>query len=426
MIHSKDYGNYTPELKKNISGLAAGTEKEIEFELPAIATISGKVTNKGTGSKIVSIRIAYGSKETDPVLSDLFGKYTIKAPMGYTGIATIYATTSDGKTVSKNIEITEKDQTVNFEINTSSSAVGGGSITVTNTDGDKVTYTLPTIEADLTSGVTIVDSTFSLVYYNMSDDYDNFSRDVLQVTINNYSKSQSKYSGVQFVYMTEGNVNGFTEIFTSEANVTIKQSGGKYTLTVSNTQGSFYSSGMDGGQQMYKIDAEITAPLNFRGHSVIGATKSSNLLPSFAPYINNLKFDALVVDECNYLGKGGCAYYKDSTLTRSDYDALVTAATNSLGKPVYDSEVDDEDAYKDGSVETIFLKDKKFIFLQFDPDYRPSQRWHGDTYTVFDDDGKISVSAFENVTLELSDIINDDDYYWAKKRMMKSFANRRK
>lgn len=423
-IHSKDYANYTPEVKKEIAGLTAGTTKDIDIVLPAIPTISGKVTNKGTGSKIVTIYLKYDGKETAHILSDIFGKFTFKAPMNYTGTATIYAITSDGNRQSKQIEISDKDINVNFEFNTDSGAVGGGVITITSDEGDKATFAIPEIKATLSSGVTILDSLLTLTYVDFINEADNFKREMVQITISNYEKSKNTFSNARVMYRSEG--GSFVEIWTEQATVTLKESKGLFTFTIKNADASFYSSEMNSEQQMYKMDAEIKAPLNFRGHSVIGATKSSNLLPSFAPYINNLKFDALVVDECNYLGKGGCAYYKDSTLTRSDYDALVTAATKSLGKPVYDSEVDDEDAYKDGSVETIFLKDKKFIFLQFDPDYRPSQRWHGDTYTVFDDDGKISVSAFENVTLELSDIINDDDYYWAKKRMMKSFANRRK
>jgi hypothetical protein len=411
-VHPEAYGNYSPQVKETVDPLEAGTVKELTITLPAMRTISGKATNKSSNNKIVSVYIEYDNQYTEKVISDIFGKYNIVAPFNYKGKAKIYARNAEGKTLSKSIEIANDDLVVNFEFESTTDTKGSGTISVLNSTGDDVTFYLDEISAGLTDGVSINDSILTLCIYKADKDPENFNMEMLTLTINNYDKSVSKYTNVPFNYMIEGNETGYTGIWSEEAEVTVTVSGDMYTFKIAKSPCNCGGSNFNYDEE-YTLKAEIVAPLSIKSHTVQNATQNDNLFPSFMPYISGKSFKAMIIDKCSYAGKGGCAYYQDPTLTKDDYDKLVTTAKKTFGDPVHTDVPDPEQPWYGNIYSSYFFKDKKLLFIQYDPDYVPSseQYYHGhEQQTAFEEDGVITVVAVENFTADYTVLFDDSQY----------------
>lgn len=240
-VKSSAYGNYTDgDASKEITQkveLNAGENKTITLKLPAKAPIiKGVVTNSGGGSKVCTLWISYnGWEETNRVVSDLDGTFTIPGPATYRGQAKVYALFADGTLAEKTITITDDDQRVDFAVSNTSG--GAGVIQVTGPDGLNAKYVLPKSQWD---GVSVSEGSlsFSGDLSDRSEGGDNQAQwGSFSFNVSNYSESTTSYTGASFNYMLEGS-GGWVQIDVESAPATVTKNNGLYTFKMNNANGT--------------------------------------------------------------------------------------------------------------------------------------------------------------------------------------------
>jgi hypothetical protein len=242
-IESSAYGNYADDeygwpdqskiIKQNVT-LSAGDSKMITLQMPAKApVISGTVINEGSGSKLCTLWIVYGNAlETNRVVSDLVGKFSIIAPTSFRGTAKLIAMFGDGSKAEQAIEITDADQTVDITVN--SSAVAGAGLIVVAGEGLNTWYQIPDGNNGVWDGEVSVDANNKLTaYFNVGGNNKEWGG--VNVTIPDYNESKTSYvsSSNAFNYFKEG-MGGWTQIECRNGELTIEvtKNGDVYSFKV--------------------------------------------------------------------------------------------------------------------------------------------------------------------------------------------------
>ena len=257
VVKTESYANLTAPVKVAVPALDGGSTKNITITLPATAIVSGKVTNEGSGSKIVGITIFYGeyNENTSTVYSDMYGNYQIYAPIGYTGEATVVARAADGTRATQTVTLDGTDKTVNLTINSESIAAGAGQIIITYEDGETEPLNLPEISAENTwSGASIVKGNILSVNVDIHDFFDR-RMDRLSFEIPNYSTSQEVYDNVSINYNWESNMGWTNIIAIAKVNVVYKNK--RYFISFKKAQGTLDRQGYT---EKVTLDAEFNVP----------------------------------------------------------------------------------------------------------------------------------------------------------------------
>ena len=436
-VDSQDYGDYSPVVSVDVQGQAGATTIRQDLVLPDIPYVTGKIVNK-EGSALSTVWIAYGGNETKYYHTDLEGKFSIMAPTGYTGPATLKIRASNGEYFSKSFTLTGQDVDLGeIEVNAKvdpTKAQGG--IIYVNTD-DKKSYELPiTIPAEsVNGGAFIMDNMFAIVDYDQytkEGDWDNpnYQRIMWEIYSDNYDRSTGTAVG-QFMYMIEGN-QGHTVARVENANYQIQIKDNKVTLNM-NGRGLFVQLGPNGeGYEDYEnVDTEA-GNAAFTGAGLtfniiqMGETRkpfTKNDAPAFMPFIGGNPYPiGMVYTGGVYYSKGYQAY---SNGTRSTFDQLVAQCENNL--PGWTKYVDEDDGAVEGSeeqgAEVVFYSANqgKMVSIEWDP----WAEWDDAkvaSITSAEDiyDAPISVYALEGLTVDPSQLIDDnDDRIRAKHRAMK-------
>lgn len=379
-VHSRDYGNYEGEVKQTVEALTAGGQtKEVEIILPALPSISGKVTNTGVGGNITTLWLEYDGKETAKIHSDKDGKFYMQAP-DYKGAAVLKVRAIDGTTASYDITLDGKDQAFNIAI--SGATTTGGKATFTMKDGSgSYNMAVPNVSFEDLSGLSIIGDQLSLNLY--AGDYETGSYGVdlsifgysdSKKDFTNYNYSFSQNIGQQYLYGSlyrqegEGVQNG-------KVNVT-KNSDGNYRIQITG-DAIFSSNDIPATHEPNAtINADFTCPLLMKAKTLYKVTEKEASFPSFTPWISGLNpTAAMQITESPKAGKGVLLFFYNKEkreLTYKDYLDFKNQARKSLGEPVECNDLgDDADAVSDKDnydvSQSVFYKNGKYILVSYCP-----------------------------------------------------------
>ena len=392
-VHSRDYGNYEGEVKQTVEALTAGGQtKEVEIILPALPSISGKVTNTGVGGNITTLWLEYDGKETAKIHSDKDGKFYMLAP-DYKGAAVLKVRAIDGTTASYDITLDGKDQAFNITI--SGATTTGGKATFTMKDGSgKYDMAVPNVSFEDLNGISIIGDQLSLNLY--AGDYET-GRYGLDLSIYGYSESKKDFTNYNYSfsqnvdqqylygssYSEEGSPKG-------KVNVT-KNSDGNYRIQISG-DAVFSSNDIPASNEPNAtISADFTSPLLMKAKTLDKVTKKDASFPSFTPWISGLNpTAAMQITESPRLGKGVLLFFYNKEkreLTYKDYLDFKNQARKSLGDPVECNDYgDDANAVSDENLydicQSVFYKSGKYILVSFCP-------WRTDTEEEMGETGEM-------------------------------------
>ncbi len=222
-------------MQQNVT-LAPQQKMTITLTMPnMLPTISGKVTNEGTGSQLCIVWVQYGNAETAHFITDKDGNFSLLAPANYTGPATLYAQYGDGYQVSKQFDITGENVVVNLTANTSSTATPF--LLRAIGDGLNLAYQLPDPDDECWNAVSVSGKGLNLnAYIQNKNEWGG-----VNINIPDYDPAnpQPSYTSTNnsFSYMKEG-MGGWTQIQTEETGsaltINVSKSGDVYTFKITN------------------------------------------------------------------------------------------------------------------------------------------------------------------------------------------------
>ncbi len=280
-VASSSYGNYAEDengnydeskvVKQNVT-LNPQETKTIQLQMPSKApVIRGTINNTGGGSNVCTIWIQYGPQETNRVISDLNGNYSIVAPSSYRGAAKLIALFGDGSKVETDFTVTDADQTINVDVNKDVPA--GAGVVVVVGDGINTWYSIPGGTSGVWDGqITVDERGFTASFYVQISDGDKSQAGWGDVSINipDYDASKTTFDNVNnnFRYMLEG-MGGWTQIESSGQGVKIQvtKNGDVYSFKV-NGNGTLIDRSLG-------IDYDDKAPVQISAEFSIKNTPSS-------------------------------------------------------------------------------------------------------------------------------------------------------
>ncbi len=367
-VNSENYANYTPEVKKTVTGIATPGDIDVELVLPVVVHLSGKVVNTGVGSAISSLWIEYDGKKSKAIHTDDSGKFYMMAPQDYQGEAVLKVRAHDGTTRAYDITLDGQDHAYTLEIKAKKNS--GGQATVKLKDNSR-TYTIeiPSFNFEGLNGVSIADGVLDV--QNSADE-----KSISLYNIDNYSEGTTEYTGIRFTfresyrkYAGSYNLNGVID----------------NKVTITKDADGFYRFQLEGDAEMYDaengvstgnnaanatIKADFTAPLLGKAKSLRRLVNKDPSFPSFTPWLEGKTVDyALQITESERLGNGILLLYFNTSLNYSDYKKLKEQAKAALGvDPVYcaDFEGNETNGEQDMS-SAYFVKGEKYIMVSYCP-----------------------------------------------------------
>lgn len=277
MIPSEAYGNYAEVIdeynnstldkskivkQENVT-LAPQEEKTITLTMPTrVPVISGKITNEGSGTQLCFVWVQFGWNETTHFITDYDGNFSILAPANYRGAATFVAQYGDGYKVTKDITITDADQTVYLTANTSTQVAPGVLMVLGN--GLNLRYMLPEANDECWNAVSISERGLNMYAYVNKQEQGLWGG--VNLSIPGYVDGTTTYtsSDNSFNYMMEG-WGGWTQLSSEGAlTINVTRSGDNFTFKISNADGQLVDRtvGMDwDSAASVKFSVEFTAKL---------------------------------------------------------------------------------------------------------------------------------------------------------------------
>ena len=379
-VKSADYANYSPEVKsENINISQAGSERKIKLTLPTVSNLSGAITNNGKGV-LASVSLSYGGEETKPVMTDVGGKYYMKLPFNYKGAATINIITSDGTVYRRNIVLDGTDRAENFDVNPVSTETG--TVTFTGTDIDLIVpMTINDIPAFAFGGVVVMGD-----YWMCMENYSSSS-----TTHVNFSKDYFSWS-----MSTE---NGWSNINTNDATVSMEIEGQKAKITVSGNAGYYRQGG--GVSEQGQGNLSGTFKYSILANIVEGASN----VPSWVPQVSGSNpVYSYSFTNSSKLGDGWMFFYNNNE-TLDQYMALVNAAKANFGDPYYVDDDQDNTWYKT----YVFIKGTQALQLLYSSS-TPGEGWQPEPQSILGghhgwSEVPITVRAYSNVTVPFDDVV---------------------
>ena len=371
-VKSKNYGNYRNVYSRPVKALEPGETKRVDITLPTLYHVSGRIVNNGGGANIASIYIGYGNKKTTSVVSNTDGVFSLYAPEGYSGTATLFVTTMDGDVVTK--EITLGGGNVNVGDVVISSATGsGGQMGVRLSDGTTATLNIQNpADNGQEGGVLIMDDRLMVFSEDASE------TNYFGLQIEGYDASKNTFENAS-VGVRDGSQQLYSE---GNASVTVGKKSGKYIFGISGTGYYYNSTGKYDENAMFSAN-DVTIDLYMMMKSYRNVNPKDIGAPSFTPVLSSKAPLVNVVSESKE-GTGVIIYYNGTT---SDFQTLKLQADKSGIKKVDE----DED---DGYIEIMYYSKNKLIMLEYDSEGKIVN----DDFDAFDDDDpQIYVAAMENV-----------------------------
>ena len=357
-VRSRDYSNYSPEVKVPVEKLTqAGSTRIVNIVLPTMVHISGKVVNSGKGNNLSSLWIEYVSdnntKTTKAVHTDADGQFILNAPFDYTGPAKLVLLASDGSTRKFDITLDGKDHAYTLSIKTDIAT--GGVITFTPTGSVAKSVVIPPIFISDFQGVELIDNMLYLSVYSSGS---------VNLTIEDYSDSKSTYSNAS-IHFSSNDVN----VTTDAGAVTIsKNEFNNYTFKVSGQGSSYYWNGNQRIEESGTFSGEFSAPLLGKGKILKYVTKKEASFPSFTPWIDGKRATiGLQITESQAFGKGVLLWFYDKNLNYNDFKSFKTQAQAALGEPIADHDKEAAEGEYQDMCYSYFYKDNKFIMVSFCP-----------------------------------------------------------
>lgn len=371
-VKSKNYGNYRNVYSRPVTALEPGETKRVDITLPTLYHVSGRIVNNGGGANVASIYISYGNKKTTSVVSSTDGNFSLYAPEGYSGTATLFVTTMDGDVVTK--EITLGGGNVNAgDIIISSATGSGGQMGVRLSDGTTATLNIQNpADNGQEGGVYIMDDRLMV----FSEDANETNEFALQ--IEGYDASKNTFENAS-VGLRDGSQQLYSD---GNASVTVGKKSGKYIFGISGTGYYYNSNGKYDENAMFSAN-DVTIDLYMMMNTYRNVNPKDVGAPSFTPLLSSKAPLVNVISESKE-GTGVIIYYNG---TKSDFQTLKSQADKSGIKKV---DEDDDDGY----VEIMYYSNNKLIMLEYDPEGKTVN----DDFDAFDDDDpQIYVAALENV-----------------------------
>lgn len=274
-VKSEDYGDYTAdysegwakydsskEAKLTNVKLDGGSTKTVTLQLPAKAPqISGHIINEGSGSKVCSVYITFGTmQQTKAVVSDLNGAFILYGPAGYKGKAKVVALFGDGTMAEQEFEMDGNDKVVNVTVNNSSTS-GAGIIQVSG-NGYKFNYNL----TDPISGNwNLRGTTLSISLQDLTEemaktgDHMSMYFHYFNIYIENYVDGKSEYDA-DFHFGTEGHGGGHTWLNSDKTiKMTISKNGDTWNFKTKGAKGELYDQNRNIDYEKVTFDAEFSA-----------------------------------------------------------------------------------------------------------------------------------------------------------------------
>lgn len=351
-IHSEDYANYSPEVKKNVPGIAtAGATETVELILPTLAHISGKVVNMGAGSALATLWIEYNGKSTKKVHNDAEGQFFMNAPANYTGAAVLKMRAADGSVQSYDITLDGQDHAYTLTIDTDNTT--GGVITLSPEGKPRQTLIIYPIYYEDLSGASLMNNTLS------------YEGNACSVIIKNYSESKTTYDNVEVSIYGD---NAYPSTQTAKATVTKNQYGNIRFQISGEGEYQDWSAGGQGGLTKATFSGDFTVPLVATGKILTRVASKSAEWPSFTPWIDGKSATVgLQITESAKLGKGIMLFFYDTSLGYSDYIKLKNQAKASLGTPIAEMDGGDNVEEARDICMSYFYKDGKYVMVSFCP-----------------------------------------------------------
>lgn len=371
-IKSKNYGNYRNVYSRPVTALEPRETKRIDITLPTLYHVSGRIVNNGGGANIASIYIGYGNKKTTSVVSNTNGIFSLYAPEGYSGTATLFVTTMDGDVVTKEVSLGGGNVNVG-DIVISSATGSGGQMGVRLSDGTTATLNIQNpADNGQEGGVLIMDD--RLMVFSEEESEKNY----FGLQIEGYDASKNSFENAS-VGVRDGSQQLYSD---GNASVTIGKKSGKFIFGISGI-GNYYDSNGKYDDNAFFSANDVTIDLYMVMNSYRNVNPKDIGAPSFTPVLSSKAPLVKAISESKE-GTGVIIYYNG---TKSDFQKLKSQADKSGIKKV--DEEDDE-----GYVEVMYYSNNKLIMLEYDPEGKTVN----DDFDAFDDDDpQIYVSALENV-----------------------------
>lgn len=378
-VRSKDYGNYEHVVKITIPGISGQTSIQQNIELPALYTVSGRIVNTCSDITSVSVWLEYlsgGVRRSIGHLNTGFdGSFTLQAPEGYRGVATLVIQTFEGEKTTKTILLEKKDLNVG-NIDICDDTPTGGRIIIWLNNGKQAT--LDYIPDMNEGGLMFIDDCILSTY-------------PVGLILKSYSSDKKHYTDVPFV-IDKLMCDDIMGEFTGKVNLDVEELSKSMKFVVNGT-GMYNPYGGDGNPIPAEIkSAEFTAPIYFKAVSRSNIKSASDLSSfNFPTFWNGIPYPAEFAEVItkNYgYGRGGILYYKNKT--KNDYENLKASASQ-LGFTVLYENKNDYDssyaeiAYQKGKQAIIIYLDKNEIYTMKDSYEEEDGKGYDLSITIVDD-----------------------------------------
>lgn len=364
------YGNYKDIVAVQVDGLNPRETRTVNLTLPVLHTVSGTIVNDAGGPRIASIWIEYGNNKTTSALSDIDGAFTVQAPQGYKGDATLKVQTAEGDVKDVDIYLDGNNDVYVYEVHISSQTTKG--IYVYLSDGSNAYFNVEST-ADLSSGVMIIDDK---LYCANDEDADDV---YFALQINDYKEGTTKYTDVT-TYVNNGNANEYL-YGASEVNITRNDNSFVFKLDGKGTYAKNSSGKYDENATYTGI---VTMNFIFSGKSLNNVIPTQAGFPSFTPELSTAAPLALLLSECAYADNGGMIYYNGGI---TEFNTLKAAASKAGLKKV------DEESEGIEYQCITYYSNNKFISIEYDAECDAI----GSNADIMNDDAPIEVIVFDGM-----------------------------
>ena len=396
-VESEDYGNYSPIVKKHVSGIQAQTGFMITLELPALKHVTGKIVNEGTGSVISSVWVNFGENTSKTIHTDASGEFDITAFYGYKGPATLFILTPTGDIVAKSFEF--NDANYNFgeiKINTDKKDELNGSLFISapqslydfplNLNTEKLIFN----RNEYNSQATLIDGRLHIYSWDgdINDDGEDYTE--WEVFVVGYSPDKTEYSNSGLFRFSSSKGNTQYGVDAEKMDFLIYNNNGKIDLSF---KGIGHQWGSDVPDKYAESDVFVfTAHANYLIDAQANTKRpvTKNDVPAFTPFLAETYPVGLIYSTSRWFKAAAKVLYKGD---ENDMKTIIGKLTNAGFQLVDGVAFDGEDYYWDA----MYRKGNQYVMLNWKKDY------------AFNDDGDLS--AYDELEAPIEMLVLDSPIF---------------
>ena len=355
VVESEDYFNYSPEASVDVAGYPGGSVvRDVDLQLPRVPVISGRITDTSGNAILASIYCEYeanGITHTSDVAysSSLTGEYALRLPLDISGSATFYIEPLGSDPITRVVELTGEDQTLNIEFDGTLSPIDGSVIQIKGPNGN--TLFAATINPE-TAYAVIAEGAFSYLA-----SFADSPESMFTVGVEMYDDSINSYNTASVTLLCM--LNGVYHVFAAEnSHVEITSVDNESISFVVIANGVYYTD-TDTAEVEATLSATITSPLNKMNVDMLtnvtdwSSLKCAELIPELLTPID-------LVAYISYMGIDVEALYYHAT--EAEADEVCSRLSSAGWSPI------DEQPTEAGYTITYMDSSYAMVMVQYEPD----------------------------------------------------------